>query len=91
MFVDLSTLNNSGYSDLITFVSTVLNFAISFSVIIAVISIVASGFKFILSLGDEKKIKEASRALAFSLIGLILVFLSPTIIQFVIDQFLTTK
>ncbi len=91
MFVDLSTLNNSGYSDLITFVSTVLNFAISFSVIIAVISIVASGFKFILSLGDEKKIKEASRALAFSLVGLILVFLSPTIIQFVIDQFLTTK
>ncbi len=91
MFVDLSTLNNSGYSDLITFVSTVLNFAISFSVIIAVISIVASGFKFILSLGDEKRIKEASRALAFSLVGLILVFLSPTIIQFVIDQFLTTK
>ena len=41
--------------------------------------------------GDEKRIKEASRALAFSLVGLILVFLSPTIIQFVIDQFLTTK
>ncbi|MHC1716624.1 MAG: hypothetical protein AB9915_01860 [Candidatus Dojkabacteria bacterium] len=91
MFVDLSTLNNSGYSDLIDFISVALNLAISFSVIVAVISLIISGFKFILSLGDEKKIGEASRALAFSLIGLVLVFLSPTIIEFIIKEILTTK
>jgi len=91
MFVDLSTLNNSGYSDLIDFISVTMNFAISFSVIIAVVSIVLSGFKFILSLGDDKKIKEATRALTYSLIGLILVFVSPTVIEFIIKEILTTK
>jgi len=91
MFVDLSTLNNSGYSDLLDFISVTMNFAISFSVVIAVVSIVLSGFKFILSLGDDKKIKEATRALMYSLIGLVLVFISPTVIEFIIKEILSTK
>ncbi len=91
MFVDLSTLNNSGYTDLIEFISVTMNFAISFSVIIAVVSVVLSGFKFILSFGDDKKIKEATRALTYSLIGLVLVFVSPTVIEFIIEEILSTK
>ena len=91
MFVDLDILNNTGYENLSEFVFFVINFAISFSVVIVVISLIISGFKFILSFGDEEKIKGATRALAYSLLGLVLVFLSPTIIEFVISEVLTTK
>ncbi len=91
MFIDLSVLNNTGYGTLTEFAFFIVNFAISFSVIIVVISLIVSGFKFILSMGDEKKISEATRSMAYSLLGLVLVFLSPTIIEFVIKEVLSIK
>jgi len=91
MFIDLSFLNNTGFDNLSDFLYSLISFVISFTVVIAVISIMLSGFKFILSIGDEKKIKEASRSLIFSIIGLVLVFLSPSIIEFVIKEILGIK
>lgn len=91
MFVDLTILNNTGFENLTEFLFFIVNFAISFSVLIVVISIVVSGFKFILSFGDEDKVKSATRSMAFSLLGLVLVFISPRIIEFVINEILTTK
>ncbi len=91
MLIDLNILNNTGYENLSEFVIFLANFAISFSVIIVVISLVISGFKFILSFGDEDKIKGATRSMVYSLLGLVLVFLSPTIIEFIINEVLTTK
>ncbi len=88
MFIDLSFLNNTGFENLSDFLYSLIDFVISFSVVLAVISIIFSGFKFILSIGDEKKVKEASRSLIFSIVGLVLVFVSPTIIQFVIKEIL---
>lgn len=91
MFINLSTLNATGYGDLSGFVISLINFAISFSVLIVVISLVITGFKYILSMGDEEKVKEATRSLAFSLLGLVIVFLSPAIIEFIINEVLTIK
>lgn len=91
MFVDLTILNNTGFENLTEFLFFVVNFAISFSVLIAVISIVISGFKFILSFGDEDKTKSATKSLTFSLVGLVIVFVSPRIIEFIINEILTTK
>lgn len=51
-------------------------------------SLLGAGFKFILSGGDDKKISEAGRALIFSIIGLVLVFLSPNIVKFIVDGLL---
>jgi heme O synthase-like polyprenyltransferase len=84
--VDLSVLNTSGYEDLYIFIESVINFAVYISALVTVVSIVISGFKFMLSAGDEDKIKSAQKSLVFSLLGLVLVFLAPTIIQFVIDN-----
>ena len=89
MFIDLSTLSVTGYGDLSEFVISLINFAISFSVLIVVISLVITGFKYIFSMGDEEKVKEATRSLVFSLLGLVIVFLSPTIIEFIINEVLT--
>lgn len=91
MLIDLNVLNNTGYENLTEFVFFVINFAISFSVVIVVISLIISGFKFILSFGDEDKVKGATKSMTYSLLGLVLVFLSPTIIEFIITQVLTTK
>lgn len=91
MFVDLSFLNNTGFEDLLGFLHSVIDIVISLSVLLVIFAIVVSGFKFIFSMGDEKKIQEAGKSLAFALLGLILVFLSPTIIQFVIKEILGIK
>jgi hypothetical protein len=40
-------------------------------------------------MGDEEKIKSATRSLTFSLVGLAIVFLSPKIIEFIINEVLT--
>lgn len=88
MFVDLDFLNNTGFDNLYDFLTSSIDLIISLSVVIVVIAIIISGFKFILSMGDEKKIKEASSSLIFALIGLVLVFISPTIIQFIIKEIL---
>jgi type IV secretory pathway VirB2 component (pilin) len=65
-----------------------VNLAISLSVLIVVVSLIVAGFKYILSMGDEEKVKGATRSLAFSLLGLVIVFLSPRIIEFIIDHVL---
>lgn len=91
MFIDLSFLNNTGFENLSDFLYTTIDFVIALAVILAVVAIIFSGFKFILSVGDEKKVKEASRSLVFSIVGLVLVFVSPSIIEFVIKEVLGIK
>jgi len=91
MFFNINMLNNTGFENLSEFVLSVLDIAISFSVIIVVVALILSGLKFILSMGDEEKVKDATRSMAYSLIGLILVFISPAIIDFVIQNILTTQ
>lgn len=86
--LDLSALNSTGHSDLSAFVLYIINSVMAVSVVIVVVSLLSAGFKFILSGGDDKKISEASRSLIFSIIGLILVFLSPNIVKFIINELL---
>jgi len=76
------------FKDLGEFITHLLNLAISFSVVIVVFAVIISGFKYMFSKGDEEKVKEATRSLLFAFIGLIIVFISPTIVKFVIDKFL---
>ncbi len=88
MFVDISVFNQTNYSDIITFAVDIINWLIGLSAVVAVIMVIAAGFKLIFSMGDEKRIQEASRALLFALVGLVLVFIAPTVINFVLDNLL---
>jgi len=88
MIIDLSKITTITHTDFAGFVIGIFNWAINFAALLAVIMIVAAGFQYITSMGDDKKIAAANRALIFSLIGMILVFLAPSVIQFVIDNFL---
>ena len=84
--IDLSFLNSTSYDSLQPFVEAVINLAVSLSALLAVISLVVSGFKLMLSGGNEDKIKEAIKSLTFAILGLVLVFLAPTVIQFVLSK-----
>ncbi|MFA7628345.1 MAG: hypothetical protein WCY37_02975 [Candidatus Dojkabacteria bacterium] len=89
MLIDLQSLNFTGFGDLKEFAFFVVQLAMSLSVLLVVASLVMSGFKYIFSMGDEEKVKSATRSLTFSLVGLVIVFLSPKIIEFIIDEVLT--
>ena len=86
--IDISKIDTVSYVDFASFIIELLNWAINFVALFAVIMIVVAGFKYIVSMGDEKKIAAANRSLIFSLLGMILVFLAPSVIQFILDNFL---
>ncbi len=88
MGVDLSPLVGTSYENLQEFLYFLINYAITISAIVAVVSLIISGFKYILSFGDEKKIKAATSSIIYSLIGLVLVFVAPVVIKFVINTLL---
>ena len=88
MVVDLSPLVGTSYENLQEFLYFLINYAITISAIVAVVSLIISGFKYILSFGDDKKIKAATSSIIYSLIGLVLVFVAPTVIKFVINTLL---
>ncbi len=88
MIVDLSPLVGTSHENLQEFLFFLINYAITISAVITVISLIISGFKYMLSFGDDKKIKAATSSIVFSLIGLVLVFIAPTVIKFVINTLL---
>ena len=88
MSVDLSPLVGTSYENLQEFLYFLIDYAITISAIVAVVSLIISGFKYILSFGDEKKIKAATSSIIYSLIGLVLVFVAPVVIKFVINTLL---
>ncbi|KUK67180.1 MAG: hypothetical protein XD87_0279 [candidate division WS6 bacterium 36_33] len=89
MLIDLQSLNFTGFGDLKEFVFFVVQLGMSLSVLLVVASLVITGFKYIFSMGDEEKVKSATKSLTFSLLGLVIVFLSPRLIEFIINEVLT--
>ncbi|HBB64693.1 hypothetical protein A3K02_00690 [candidate division WS6 bacterium RIFOXYD1_FULL_33_8] len=88
MFVDISNITGVPNTDFAQFIVDIINWAIGFAAVLSVVMIISSGFQYILSFGDEKKISRATSSLIFAIIGMVLVFLAPTVIQFILDNFL---
>ncbi len=88
MGIDLSPLVGTSYENLQEFLYFLINYAITISAVVAVVSLIISGFKYILSFGDDKKVKAATSSIIYSLVGLVLVFAAPIVIKFVINTLL---
>lgn len=86
--MDLSGFSTAGYSDLISFVQGTINFIVAISALIAVGYLVWAGIQYILSAGDEGKIEKAQKTIIYALVGLIIVFISPLIIRFILTEVL---
>lgn len=91
MFLDINNLMSVSSSDLPTFIISLINWLIGFAAVLAVVMIIVSGFQFITAFGDEKKIQKATSSLVFAIVGMVLVFIAPLVIQFIIDNFLVIK
>ena len=67
--LDFSILENpTSFGDLSSFILNLVNFAVEFSVLIAVVALIAAGFKYILAMGDEDKVEDATKSLVFAII-----------------------
>ena len=88
MFVDISNIQGVNDVELAQFVVDIINWLIGFAAVLSVVMIISSGFQYIFSFGDSKRIGRVTSSLIFALVGLVLVFLAPTIIQFVLNNFL---
>jgi len=85
----LGGIVGTSYSDILAFAYAVINYAVGVSALFTVVSVIITGFRYMFSYGDTKKIEEANKSLIFSLLGLVLVFVAPTVIKFVINQLLS--
>ena len=81
-------LNVTQFDDLLAFVNFLLDFFMSFAVLIAVVFIVVTGFSYILSFGDENKIQKANKSLIFTLVGLAVCLIAPLVIRFILQDIL---
>jgi type IV secretory pathway VirB2 component (pilin) len=78
----------SGVSDIIL---NVLNILLGLLALIAVIVIIYAGVKYILSGGDEDRAKDAKRIILYAIIGLVIIGLSATVVNFVINTFFSSS
>lgn len=64
-------------------IKLVVNAALVFSGIVALFFIIFSGVKYITSNGDQAKIDSAKKTLTYAIIGLIVIFMSFTILSII--------
>jgi len=81
-------LNVTQFDDLLEFVNFLLDFFMSFAVLVAVVLIVVTGFSYILSFGDQSKIEKANKSLIYTLIGLAVCLIAPLVIRFILQDIL---
>lgn len=62
---------------------SVVNWALIFAGIVALVIVILSGIKFITSKGDQKQVATAKRSLSYAILGLIIIFLSFFIIKLI--------
>jgi type IV secretory pathway VirB2 component (pilin) len=83
--------NPTSFDDLSSFILNLINFAVEFSVLIAIIALIAAGFKYILAMGDEDKVEDATKSLVFAIIGLVIVFIAPLVVRYITSELLMVE
>lgn len=66
------------------FITKIINWAIGFSAVVAVVMIIFAGFKYITAAGDENKISSATKTLTYAIVGLVVCFIAVLLVNFVI-------
>lgn len=66
-------------------IQPLLEWVVMFSVVVAVVLIIVSGYNMITSMGDPEKIQKGQKGLTAAIIGLVVVFIARLIVMFVLD------
>ena len=83
---DLNSLNVTKYGSFGELVSGLVQLAMLIATIVAIAMLIYTGFLYIFSKGDESKIGEAQKSLIYTIVGLILVFVAPALLSFVLNR-----
>lgn len=78
-----------GSTDLVTTIASIIQVALGFLGIVAVVIILLGGFKWMTSGGSEDKVKGAKKLIFSGIIGLVIVLSSFAIAQFVVGSIST--
>ena len=78
--------STTGEGNLIGWVQKVLNLVIALTGLIAVAFLVYSGVTYITAAGDETKVEKATQGVVYSVVGLIIAFISVMIVNFILDR-----
>ncbi|MEX0649697.1 MAG: pilin [Candidatus Andersenbacteria bacterium] len=73
-----------------TLLENIINWLLSISAVLALLALVVGGMMYIISFGDEAKVKKAKSIIIYAITGLIVVGISFFIIN-TIKEFLTVK
>ena len=84
-----SNINVGQSTDLKTIIADVINIALGFLGIIAVIIILFAGFKWMTAAGNEEQVSSAKKMIVQAVIGLAIIFLAWAIANFVITNLQT--
>lgn len=90
--VGLNEVNTSiqlGSEDPRVIISKIINTAMLFLGIIAVILVLVAGFKWMTAAGNEEQVTSAKKLLGQAVIGLVIVLASWGIAQFILNQLVT--
>lgn len=79
----LRTRLGLGSGDLFTIVTNIITVALNFLALIFLIMVLFAGLRWMTSGGDEEKVQEAKQTLKNAIIGVIIIFISQAIVQFV--------
>lgn len=81
---DISAVKIGQNTDLKSWVANIINFALGFLGIIAVVIIIYAGFKWMTAGGNEEQVTDARKMIVQAVIGLVIIFAAYIIANFVI-------
>jgi Type IV secretion system pilin len=90
--IGINYANNTGLgnTDPRAIAASVINIALGFLGILAVIIILIGGFKWMTAAGNEEQIEDAKKVLIAGIIGLVIIFAAWGIARFVINSLMTS-
>lgn len=85
----IDQFNFTKYSSLVDFLNDIIgNYMVGIIGIIAIVFLIKAGFEYITSGGDEKKTENAKNSIIYIVVGLIICFVSPLVIRFLLQRIL---
>lgn len=82
---DIGSEIGLGSADPMTIVINIIQLALGFAALIALVFIILGGFQWMLSAGNDEKIARAKKTISAAIIGIVIILISWAIVQFVIN------
>lgn len=86
--MDWTTCSTQGVAQLnciFPLITALINWALIFAGAISLIFFIIGGIQFLVSSGDQKRVESAKKTMMFAIVGIVLIFLSFAIINFLAD------